>query len=290
MRIAMMADSSSGISQAEAKELGVYVAPVPVYIDDELFYEDLTITQPQFYERIKTAVGISTSQPNPQAVGEMWADLLKDHEAVVYVPISSGLSETGHNLAALAENDERFNGKVFVVDNHRVSITQRQSVLDGLKMAKEGKTAKQIYDKLTETAMSASIYIMVDTLKYLKKSGRLTPAAAAIGTLLKIKPILQCQGESMDRFATVRSTAAAKAKMISALKNDLETRFKKETDEGKMIIGIAYTDNLAEAERFREEVIAAILNVEFATIKPLSLSVASHIGSGALGLGCCVRY
>ena len=290
MKIAFMADSSSGITQKEAKELGVFVAPVPVFINDEMFFEDTTITQEQYYEKLRGDADVSTSQPNPETVSEMWADLLKEYEAIVYVPISSGLSETGHNLAKLAENDERFNGKVFVVDNHRVSITQRQSVLDGLKMAQEGKTAKEIYEHLMETSMTASIYIMVDTLKFLKKSGRLTPAVAAIGTLLKIKPVLQIQGEKLDQFAKVRKLSDAKTTMINAVKKDLETRFKNEADSGNMIVAVAHTDSLAEAEKFKEEIKKAIPNVEFTVIKPLSLSVASHIGPGALAVGCCYKY
>ena len=179
MKTAIVTDSNSGITQALASELGISVVPMPVLIDGEIYFEDLTISQEQFYEKLKSDANVSTSQPNPEAVSEMWEKLLQDYEAIIYVPISSGLSQTGHILAKVAENNEKFNGKVFVVDNHRVSITQRQSVIDALNMAKEGKTAKEIYEWLMETSMKSSIYIMVDTLKYLKKGGRITPAAAA---------------------------------------------------------------------------------------------------------------
>ncbi len=290
MKIAIMADSSSGITQAEAKELGVFIAPVPVYIDGELYYEDLTITQEKYYEKLKNDANVSTSQPNPDAVSETWENLLKEYEAIIYVPISSGLSETGHFLAKLAENDERFNGKVFVTDNHRVSITQRQSVLDALKMASEGKTAKEIYDYMMQTSMEASIYIMVDTLKFLKKSGRLTPAVAAIGTLLKIKPVLQIQGEKLDQFKKVRKVSEAKNEMIKAIISDLKTRFADKVAEGKMVVAVAHTDSPDEAEKFKEEIKAAIPNVEFTVIRPLSLSVASHIGPGALAVACMSKY
>ena len=290
MNIAVMADSSSGISQAEAKELGVYIAPVPVYINGELFYEDLTITQEQFYERLKEGSNVSTSQPNPQTVADMWAELLETYDAIIYVPISSGLSETGLNLAKLAENEERFKGKIFVVDNHRVSLTQKQSVLDALKMANDGKTAQEIYDYLTETSAQSSIYITVDSLKYLKKSGRLSHAAATIGSILKIKPVLQIQGEKLDRFALVRKFSEAKKAMISALKNDLATRFKRLVEAGKMVLGIAYTDNLDEAEKLKNEVRTAIPEVELTLWSPLSLSVSSHVGPGSIGIGCSVKY
>ena len=290
MKIVLMADSSSGISQKEAKELGVLIAPVPVYINDEQYFEDLTLTQEQFYKKLQEDANVSTSQPNPDTVAEMWAKALEDNDAVIYVPISSGLSETGHILAKVAENDERFRGKVFVADNHRVSITQRQSVLDALAMAKDGKTAQEIYDYMMETAPKTSIYIMVDTLKYLKKGGRLTPAAAAIGTLLKIKPVLQIQGEKLDQYAKVRKVSDAKRTMMDAIKKDLTTRFKDYTDAGKMTFAIAHTNNLAEAEKFRDEVKAEFPNVEFTVIKPLSLSVASHIGPGALAIGCVSKY
>lgn len=290
MKTAIMADSSSGITQAEAKELGVFIAPVPVLINEDTFYEDLTITQAQYYEKLRGNTDVSTSQPNPETVKEMWESALKEYDAVVYVPISSGLSQTCHILAATANSDERFKGKVFVADNHRVSITQKQSVLDALKMSKEGKPAKEICDYLNETGKYSSIYIMVDTLKFLKKSGRLTPAVAAIGTLLKIKPVLQIHGGVLDQYAKVRKVSDAKAMMINAVKKDLQNEFKELTESGKMSVCIAHTDSLQEAEKFRDEVKAAFPDVEFTVVNPLSLSVASHIGPGALAIACTIKY
>lgn len=286
-----MADSSSGITQAEAKELGVFIAPVPVFINEELFFEDITLTQEQFYEKLKDdSASVSTSQPNPDTVSEMWVNALKEYDGVVYVPISSGLSETGHFLAKVAENDERFNGKVFVADNHRVSITQRQSVMDAVKLSKEGKSAKEIYDYLMKTAGETSIYIMVNTLKFLKKSGRLTPAAAAIGTLLKIKPVLQIQGEKLDQYAKVRKVSDAKKTMLNAIKHDFETRFKDIVASGRMTLCVAHTDNLAEAEIFKNEIKELYPDIEFTFVNHLSLSVASHIGPGALAVACASKY
>ncbi len=289
MRIAIVADSSSGITQAEAKELGVYIAPVPVLIDEDTFYEDLTITQAQYYKKLRSEANVSTSQPNPETVREIWRNCLKDNEAVIYVPISSGLSQTCHVLAAVAKEDE-FCGKVFVVDNHRVSVTQKQSVLDALNMAKDGKTAQEIYEYLTETGKYSSIYITVSTLKYLKKSGRLTPAVAAIGTLLKIKPVLQIHGGVLDQYAKVRKMSVATATMIEAVKLDLQTHFKEFADAGKMTIAVAHTDCADEAEKFKSRIMEEFPNVDFSFISPLSLSVASHIGPGALAIACAIKY
>lgn len=290
MKVAIITDSNSGFTQKEAKDLGIYIASTPVLIDEETFHEEITITQEQFYEKLKSNANVSTSQPAPAAVSELWREVLKTNDEIVYIPLSSGLSETCHTTLHLSETEEDFKGKVFVVDNQRVSITQRQSVMDALKMASEGKSAKEIHDWLMETKMKSSIYIMVDTLKYLKKGGRLTPAAAMIGTLLKIKPVLQIQGGKLDAFKKVRKVADAKAEIINALKHDFETRFKDIVEAGKMTIAVAHTQNFAEAEKFKEELIQAFPNIEFTFNNPLSLSVSVHIGPGALAAGCAIKY
>ena len=290
MTTAIITDSNSGITQTQAKELGVSVVPMPVLIDGEQYYEDLTLTQEEFYEKLKNDANVSTSQPNPIDVGEIWAEALKTHDSVIYIPMSSGLSETCNTLTHYAETEEQFKGKVFVVNNQRVSITQRQSVIDAKKLADEGKSAQEIYDYLMNSKMQSSIYIMVDTLKYLKKGGRLTPAVAAIGTLLKIKPVLQIQGEKLDQFAKVRKVSDAKITMINAIKHDFETRFKDLVAAGKMTLAIAHTENFEEAEKFKNEVLQEFPNVEFTYINPLSLSVSCHIGPGALAVACAVKY
>ena len=290
MKTAVITDSNSGITQNEAKELGIYVVPMPVLIDGELFYEDLNLSQEQFYEKLKADASVSTSQPNPLDVGEIWAKALKDNDAVVYIPMSSGLSETCRTLQHYAETEEQFKGKVYVVDNQRISITQRQSVMDALKMSKEGKNAEEIYNYLIETKMQSSIYIMVDTLKYLKKGGRLTPAVAAICTLLKIKPVLQIQGQKLDQYAKERKLIDAKTTMINAIKKDFEGRFKDLIAEGKMTLCIAHTENLNEAIKFKEEIQYEFPEVEFTYVNPLSLSVSCHIGPGALAVACVVKY
>lgn len=290
MKTAIVTDSNSGITQKEAKELGISVVPMPVLIDGELYYEDLTLTQVQFYEKLEKDAQVSTSQPSPIDVGELWDKILTEYDEIVYIPMSSGLSETCNSLTHYAESEERFKGKVFVIDNQRISITQRQSVMDGLKMASEGKSGKEIAKWLTDTKMQSSIYIMVGTLKYLKKGGRLTPVVAAIGTLLKIKPVLQIQGFKLDQYAKVRKLTDAKTTMINAIKKDLDTRFKDLAAAGKMTIAVAHTQNFEEAEKFKQELIENFPNLEFTFVDPLSLSVSCHIGPGALACACSIKY
>lgn len=290
MKTAIVTDSNSGITQSLAQELGISVVPMPVLIDGELYFEDLTLTQETFYEKLKADAQVSTSQPNPIDVGDVWDKVLKEYDELVYIPMSSELSETCHTLQHYAETEERFKGKVFVVDNQRISVTQRQSVMDGLAMAKEGKSAKEIYDWLMKTKMQSSIYIMVGTLKYLKKGGRLTPAVAAIGTLLKIKPVLQIQGFKLDQYAKVRKLADAKTTMIEALRKDINTRFQEEYKAGKLSIAVAHTENFEEAEKFKEELIEQFPDIEFTYLDPLSLSISCHIGPGALACVCTIKY
>lgn len=284
MKTAIVTDSNSGITQALSADLGVYTIPMPFLINGEQFHEDINLTQEQFYEKLKDdKAQISTSQPSAYDVGELWKKLLGEYDDIVCIPMSSGLSETCHTLTHLAETE--FAGKVYVVDNRRISITQKSSVLDAIELSKQGKSAKEIAEILTERAMQASIYIMVDTLKYLKKGGRLTPAVAMIGTLLKIKPVLQIQGAKLDQFAKPRNFIKAKQIMLDAIKSDLGNRFADLVKEGKMKISVAYTDKDDEAKIFRQEAEEALgMPVEF--VDPLSLSVSCHIGPGALAIAC----
>lgn len=288
MKTAIVTDSNSGITQREAKELGIFVVPMPFLIDGEQFFEDISLSQEEFYEKLKSDAQVSTSQPSAFDVGELWTEILKDYDKIIHIPMSSGLSQTCATLDNLAKTE--YAGKVYVIDNQRISVTQRQSVLDSLAMAREGKTAEEIRDYLLDTKMQASIYIMVDTLKYLKKGGRLTPAVAAIGTLLKIKPVLQIQGFKLDQFAKVRKLADAKKTMISALAKDLDERFADLRKAGKMTVAIAHTENFEEAKLFAEELKSAFPDVEFTYINPLSLSVSCHIGPGALACAACIKY
>lgn len=288
MKTAIVTDSNSGITQAEAKELGIRVVPMPVLIDGEQYFEDLTLTQETFYEKLKADAQVSTSQPSTFEVGELWKELLKEYDKIIHIPMSSGLSETCHTLTHLAETE--FDGKVYVIDNQRISITMRQSVADAMKMVEEGKSAEEIRDWLMATKMQSSIYIMVNTLKYLKKGGRLTPAVAAIGTLLKIKPVLTIQGFKLDQFAKVRKVSDAKTVMMNAIENDLNTRFAELREQGKMALDVAHTDNYAEAKIFAEELENRFPDLKINHIDPLSLSVSCHIGPGALACALSIKY
>lgn len=288
MKIAIVSDSNSGITQSEAKELGVYIVPMPFLINGEQYFEDLTLTQREFYEKLKSDAQVSTSQPSAFDVAELWTKLLQEYDRIIHIPMSSGLSQTCETLTHLAESD--FNGQVYVINNQRISITMRQSVYDCLEMIKDGKTAEEIRDWLMETKMQSSIYIMVDTLKYLKKGGRLTPAVAAIGTLLKIKPVLQIQGGKLDQYAKVRKLIDAKTTMISAVKKDLETRFKDLRAQGKIALAVAHTENFEEADKFKEELKKEFPDLELNIVDPLSLSVSCHIGPGALAVAASIKY
>lgn len=284
MKTAVVTDSNSGITQALSKELGIYTIPMPFLINGEQYLEDINLNQEQFYEKLKDDTAqISTSQPSVYDVSELWKKLLEEYDDIVCIPMSSGLSETCHSLTHLAETE--FAGKVYVVDNKRISITQKSAVYDALALIKQGKNAKEIAEWLTETAMQSSIYIMVDTLKYLKKGGRLTPAVAMIGTLLKIKPVLQIQGAKLDQFAKPRNLNKAKEIMINAMKDDFANRFKELNAQGKMKLFIAYTDKDDEAKIFKKEVEEAF-GMPVESVDPLSLSVSCHIGPGALAIAC----
>lgn len=279
--IKVVTDSNSGITQAQAKELGIFVLPMPFLIDGEEYFEDINLTQQAFYEHLHGEAAVSTSQPSALNVTELWDELLSDGSDIVHIPMSSGLSETCHAAQNLAKN---YGGRVQVVDNQRISVTLKQSALDALTLAKQGKSAEEIKAILEGMRHDSSIYIALDTLKYLKKGGRLTPAAALIGTILKIKPVLQIQGGKLDAFKKVHSLKQAKQEMIAAVRRDLSTRFKPYLEAGEMTLSIAHTDNAAEAEIFRTELEATFPEIPVSFVDPLSLSVSCHIGPGALAV------
>ena len=279
-KIAIVTDSNSGITQKEGKELGISVIPMPFYINEELYFEDITLTQDEFYQKLNEDEDIKTSQPAPGDVLDLWEKLLEDHDEIVHIAMSSGLSSSCATAAMLADD---YDGKVQVVDNQRISVTQRQSVLDAAKLAEEGKSAKEIKDILEADKLDSGIYIMVDTLKYLKKGGRVTAAGAAIGTVLGIKPVLQIHGEKLDAFAKTRGVKQAKKKMIAAVRKELEERFQ-DGDIGKhAYLQSAYTKDEEAALKWKEELMAEFPGMEFQQ-DPLSLSVACHIGAGALAV------
>lgn len=277
-KIAIVTDSNSGITQKEAEKLGIRVVSMPFFINDELFYEDITLTQDEFYQRLAEDADISTSMPSPADVMELWEELLQEYDRIIHIPMSSGLSGSCETAMALAAE---FDGKVLVVDNQRISVTQRQSVLDALEMREKGMNAEEIVTVLMREKLEASIYITVDTLKYLKKGGRVTPAAAALGTALNLKPVLTIQGEKLDAFAKVRGWKAAKKTMLDAMEKDLKGRF-----AGKEVhLEIAHTCTDEEVAEWEKEVAERFPGYEIHTDR-LSLSVACHIGPGAMAVAC----
>lgn len=285
-KIAIMTDSNSGITQKEAAGLGISVLPMPFMINDTTYFEDINLTQDRFYEFLENDAVVSTSQPSPDSLIHMFHKLLAEYDEVVHIPMSSGLSGSCQTACMLAQEPE-FDGKVFVVNNQRISVTQTQSVLDAMELAKKGYDGAQIKKILEEDKFNSSIYIMLDTLFYLKKGGRITPAAAALGTLLKLKPVLQIQGEKLDAFAKARTKSAGKSMMLQAIKNDIENRFGgfDESAKERVTLHIAYTKDAEEAELWKQEVMEAFPGFRL-RMAPLSLSVACHIGPGALALAC----
>ncbi len=284
-KVAVITDSNSGITQSQAKELGIFVLPMPFFINEETYFEDISLTQEQFYEMLKGGAEIHTSQPSPDSVMKLWDQVLKEYDEIVHIPMSSGLSSSCQSAIMLAQD---YDGKVQVVNNQRISVTQRQAALDAKLLVSKGMNAREIKDFLEEDKFNSSIYIMLDTLYYLKKGGRITPAAAALGTLLKLKPVLQIQGEKLDAFAKARTTNQGKSIMISAIKKDIETRFGGMTEDKHIWLEIAHTANAEAAEAYKNEILEQFPGYDI-HIDPLSLSVACHIGPGALAFACCKK-
>lgn len=283
-KIAIVTDSNSGITQAQGQEYGIHILPMPFMINEETFYEDITLSQPEFYEKLESGVNVVTSQPSPESVLELWDKLLTEYDEIVHIPMSSGLSGSCQSAIMLSED---YDGKVQVVNNQRISVTQRQSALDAKMLAERGMNAVQIKDFLEKDKFNSSIYIMLDTLYYLKKGGRITPAAAAIGTMLRLKPVLQIQGEKLDAFAKARTANQGKSIMIAAIRNDMETRFGGASADN-IWLEIAYTKNTDMAIQFMEEIKEEFPGFDI-IYNPLSLSVACHIGPGSLALACCKK-
>lgn len=282
-KVAVMTDSNSGITQNEAKDMGITVLPMPFIIDGETYYEDISLTQEEFYDKLAQNADVSTSQPSVEDVLKYWDKALEEADEVVYIPMSSGLSGSCSTAQMLSQD---YDGKVQVVDNQRISVTQRQSAMDAMELAGRGMNAAQIKELLEQEKMQSSIYIMLDTLSYLKKGGRITPAAAALGTALRLKPVLQIQGEKLDAFTIARTKKQGVAKMINAMETDIKERFGGLDNIDNIHIEVAHTANEEAAREFVEE-----LREHFGVKKeiicaPLSLSVSCHIGPGALAIAC----
>ncbi len=284
-KIAIVTDSNSGITQAQAKELGISVVPMPFMIEGETYYEEITLSRDDFYKRLAENADISTSQPSPDSIIQLWDNLLTSYDEIVHIPMSSGLSGSCQTAMMLAQD---YDDKVQVVNNQRISVTQRQATLDAVALAKEGKNSKEIKEILEADKFNSSIYIMIDTLHYLKKGGRITPAAAALGTLLRLKPVLQIQGEKLDAFAKARTVSQAKSIMMNAIKNDIENRFGGVSKENQIYLEIAHTQNEEAANQLKEELQEMFPDYPI-YIDHLSLSVSCHIGPGSLAIACCKK-
>lgn len=282
MKTAVMTDTNSGITQKEAEAFGIFLIPMPIIIDEKIYYEGVNLTEESFYRELTSGKDISTSQPSPGDVMDMWKQILASgYDEIVHIPMSSGLSNSCASAIGLAKE---FDGKVMVADNHRISVTMRESVFEAKRLADSGLSASEIKSYLEETAYDASIYIAVDTLEFLKKGGRITPAAAALGSVLHIKPILSIQGEKLDAFAKVRGIKKCKAKMIEALQNDLHTRFK---DIDKSYIKLCTAGTALSPEEITEwkRTVSEAFDHAEVYYNPLSLSIGTHTGPGAIGIG-----
>ena len=283
-KTAIAADSNSGISESRAKKLGVHILPMTFFINDQQYYEGIDLTQAEFYQKIADSkTTVATSQPSPQELSDFWRKLLRDYDEVVYIPMSSGLSSSCTTASMIAQD---FGGRVHVVNNQRISVTQYQSVADAAAMAKAGISGRRIKAKLEADKLESSIYIMVNNLSYLKRGGRITTAGALIANVMNLKPVLQIQGEKLDAYAKCRGIKAAKAKMLEAMHDDFEGRFKEYVDNGEMSLMYSYSDMPEdEVERWRKEI-----EVSFPKFKlraePLSLSIGCHIGPGSLAIAC----
>lgn len=279
--VAIVTDSNSGISQAEGKELGIYVIPMPFLVDGKLYFEDVDMNKEQFYHFLESDADLSTSQPSPGDVMDLWDKLLKEYDEIVHIPMSSGLSASCATAMGLAQE---YDGKVQVVDNQRISVTMQQSVMDAKHLAATGKSAAQIKEILEKEALESSIYLVVDTLKYLKKGGRITPAAALLGSALNLKPILQIQGEKLDAYKKVRGMKAAKKNMLDAMKKDVEGRFADYVAKGQLNLHVAYTTDEETAKQWMEEVQNAFPDLTITRMDPLSFSITCHTGPGVLAI------
>ena len=281
-KIAVITDSNSGITFEEAKELGVKVVPMPFLINGETYFEEISLSQEEFYKHLGDNVDISTSQPSPEDVMKVWEEALEEADSVVYIPMSSGLSGSCQTAVMLSEE---YDGRVQVVDNQRISVTQRQSVLDALELAGAGWEASDIKEYLEKVKLESSIYIMLDTLKYLRKGGRITPAAAALGSALRLKPVLQIQGDKLDAFTIARTKKQGISKMIQAMEDDINNRFGGMDNIDNIHLAVAHTQNEEAALELKKTVMDKF-GVSHVDVYPLSLSVSCHIGPGSLAIAC----
>ena len=277
-RIAVVTDTNSSISAEEAKKLGIFLLPMPFIVDGREYFEGVTCTYERFFEMLSGGADVSTSQPAPEAITGLWDEILRSYDSILHIPMSSALSGSCGTAKALAAE---YNGRVCVVDNKRISVSLRESVLDALTLIEKGLTAAEICVQLEETAYSASIYLAVNTLELLKKSGRVTAAGAALATLLGLKPVLQIQGEKLDAFAKVRGMPAAEKTMLKAAEKDLATRF-----AGRPVrILTAYSGDIKPALEWRKTVRRYFDDSSIELYK-LPVSISCHVGAGVKAIAC----
>lgn len=286
-KVGIVTDSHSSISQDEAKKLGIWVLPMPFYIDEECYYEGTTLSREEFFDKLKSKQKLTTSQPSPAEVMGIWDEALKECETIVYIPISSGLSSSCATATAFALEDD-YEGKVFVVDNGRVATPLHQTILDAIDLINIGKTAKEVKEILERMRDKMSIYIVVDDLEYLKRGGRINATTATLGTILNVKPILRFDVGILDQYKKCRGVKAAKKAMLEAMKNELETKFKEYYDKGQVRLLAASSAGKEETDEWVNEIREAFGGVEV-LCDDLSMGVSCHIGPGGLGIGCSCR-
>ena len=285
-KILVITDSNSGIKQSEAEQLGIFVIPMPFTVNGEEYFEDISMSQEQFFKMLDDKADVKTSQPSQYYLEDLWGKYLEEYDEILHIPMSSGLSSACENAKKYAT---RFDNRVKVVDNKRISVTQKESVMEALALIKQGRTAQEIKEYLEETAKKSSIYIMVSNIKYLKNGGRISRAAATIGAMLKVKPILYTLGGKFEKFGVALAQGQAKQKMLQKVKSEMETIFKNEYDEGKMVVSVAHTQNYDDALKFKEQIIKELPKAKFHFVDELSLSVACHIGAGAIAIATSVN-
>ena len=276
-KIGIITDTNSGMTGQEARDCGVALMPMPFTVNGREYVENVNMGYEEFFERLAGGASVATSQPSPEEVTACWEKALETCDRLIYIPMSSALSSSCQSAALFAED---FGGRVIVVDNHRISITQKQSVYDAVRWREAGLSADQIARNLLDTAMDASIYLTVDDLKYLKRGGRITPSVAAIGTVLNIKPVLQIQGGKLGTYKKVRGLHAAQNTMLDAIRKDLDTRF----SDMPMVLRTAYTGD-ADVGRLWNSQVQARFPEYHVTGDPLPISIACHVGPGVLALG-----
>ena len=285
-KILIITDSNSGIKQSEAKNLGIFVIPMPFTVNGEEYFEDISLTQEEFFNMLDDKADVKTSQPSQYYLEDLWGKFLEEYDEIVHIPMSSGLSSACENAEKYASV---FGGRVQVVNNKRISVTQKESVMEALELIKQGKSALDIKKYLEETASKSSIYIMVSNIKYLKNGGRISPAAATIGAMLKVKPILYTRGGKFEKFGVALAQGQAKQKMLQKVKQEMQTEFNKEYEEGKMVVSVAHTCNYDDAIKFSEQIKKELPKAKFHFVDELSLSVACHIGAGAIAIATSVN-